>query len=198
MTNCPSCNAPMGKIHATSCPEREYSPVYLNGNTQKLALAEIVNHHLGYVDSKNPKSFADGMEFQDFVVEQFNKWGFYIQLHASRLYQFSRGESVQRVEIKLDKGCTKYGHLSIEVEERKNVSSSWVKSGIYRDGETIFYIQGNESVLYLFLKRDLVLWHTEREHGRYTEPIPTIRRFFLEFPDADELCIHKITPTDGA
>lgn len=193
MSNCVHCNAPVGKMHGTACPLRE-TGVYANGsNNGRVDVAELINNGIGYTDSKNKRSFADGMEFQDFVVEHFNSWGFYIQLHASRLYQFQRGESVQRTEIKLDKGCTKYGHLSIEVGERKNLSSVWVESGIYRD-DAIFYIQGNEDVLYLFLRRDLVKWHQEQEEGRFDEPLPTIRRFFLEIPDADKLCIAKIEP----
>lgn len=187
MNNCNFCNAPAGKIHATLCPQRV---------TKIEDAGESANVEIGYYDSKNKRSFADGMEFQDFVVSEFNKWGFYIQLHASRLYQFNKGESVQRVEIKLDRECVKYDHLSIEVQERKNNMGSWVNSGIYRKDETIFYIQGNTEVLYMFLRRDLVKWHKEKEGGAYDEPLSTIRRFFLEFPDADDLCIVKLCPLD--
>ena len=81
-----------------------------------------------YPNSKNANSFADGMEFQDFVVEQFNAWGLYIQLHSSKRYQFERGESVQRVEIKLDNRCTETGRLSIEVGERTSINGPWVSS----------------------------------------------------------------------
>ena len=187
MASCPHCYAPYGKMHATFCPQR----ITESGNVKENANVEI-----GYYDSKNKRSFADGMEFQDFVGSEFNKWGFYIQLHASRFYQFSKGESVQRVEIKLDDGCVKYNHLSIEVQERKNNMGSWVNSGIYRNDDTVFYVQGNTEVLYMFLRRDLVKWHKEKEGGAYTEPLSTIRRFFLEFPDADELCIVKLCPLD--
>jgi len=176
---CSECNAPAGRIHATNCSQRQIVS----------DVESSLNSQIGYTDSKNKRSFADGMQFQDFVVEKFNEWGFYIQLYASRLYQLQRGESVQRVEIKLDKGCFKYGHLSIETAERKNLSSQWVHSGIYRP-DSVFYVQGNEDVLYMFLRRDLVRWH-EAIGSVFDEPLPTIRRFFIDLPDADELCIAK-------
>lgn len=150
-----------------------------------------------YPDSKNGNSFGDGLEFQDYVVEQFNKWGFYIQLHSSKLYQFTRGESVQRVEIKLDNRCTETRRLSIEVGERTALNRSWVSSGIYRDDNTAFYIQGNRRCIYLFDRKVLIRVHKKMHHGRYEESPrerPTVRKFYLPFGVADEICIAKIEP----
>lgn len=150
-----------------------------------------------YPDSKNGNSFADGLEFQDFVVEQFNKWGFYIQLHSSKLYQLTRGESVQRVEIKLDRRCTETGRLSIEVGERTALDRPWVSSGIYRDDNTAFYIQGNRERLYLFDRKVLIRIHQQMYGGRYEEAPrerPTIRKFYLPFDIADRIYAGKIEP----
>jgi len=150
-----------------------------------------------YPNSKNANSFADGMEFQDFVVEQFNAWGLYIQLHSSKRYQFERGESVQRVEIKLDNRCTETGRLSIEVGERTSINGPWVSSGIYRNDNTCMYIQGNREVIYLFDRKVLVRYHQQREQGRWLESPrenPTVRKFYMPFDIADQACITKIVP----
>lgn len=150
-----------------------------------------------YPDSKNDNSFADGLEFQDFVVEQFNKWGFYIQLHASKRYQFERGESVQRAEIKLDRRCIETGRLSIEVGERTGTARPWVTSGIYREDSTAFYIQGCYEVLYMFDKRVLQRYHRIAMKSRYYESPrenPTVRKFYLPFGVADQNCIIKLVP----
>src|SRR5688500_6780664 len=85
-----------------------------------------------YPNSKNGQSFEDGMEFQDLVVEQFKRRGFYMQLHASRQYQYQRGESVQMVEIKLGNRLLETGRLSIEDGERTAIDKPWVHCGIYR------------------------------------------------------------------
>ena len=132
------------------------------------------------------------MEFQDFVVEQMNGWGFYIQLHSSRLYQFDRGESVQRCEIKLDNWCTKTGRLSIEVQERTSMQSIWVDSGIYRNDNTVFYIQGNWTRFFLFSKKTLIDYHKTMKNGECEEVPPTIRKFYLPLPEAQDLAITDV------
>lgn len=149
---------------------------------------------LMYPDSHNGNSFADGIEFQDFVVEQFNAWGFYIQLYTSKRYQFNKGESVQRAEIKLDNRCTDFQRLSIEVQERTSKSGAWVQSGIYRNDNSVFYIQGNRSVLYLLDKRFLQRWFEHKLKRQYDEKHGTIRTFYMPFETADKYCIAKLTP----
>lgn len=150
-----------------------------------------------YPHSKNGNSFADGMEFQDFVVEQFNKWGLYIQIHSSKKYQYERGESVQRVEIKLDRRCTETGRLSIEVGERTSLNNPWVRSGIYRNDNTCMYIQGNKERLYLFDRKVLARYHKIKLGQKYEESPrenPTVRKFYLPFDVADQIAITRILP----
>ena len=147
-----------------------------------------------YPDSQHANSFYVGMEFQDYVVEEFNRFGFYIQLHASKKYQFERGESVQRVEIKLDNRCTDTGRLSIEVGERTSLNGTWVSSGIYRNDGTWMYIQGNRDIMYLFNLKYLRRYHGKKLAGKYEEGPPTIRKFYIPFPHADVICIAKIEP----
>jgi len=150
-----------------------------------------------YPNSKNRNSFANGLEYQDFVVEKFNLWGLYIQLYTSKRYQLDRGESVQRIEIKLDNRCTETGRLSIEVAERTALDRPWVWSGIYRSDNTCMYIQGNWEVIYLFDRRVLVQYHKQHELGQCQESPrenPTVRKFYLPLHIADQICIAVIVP----
>lgn len=148
-----------------------------------------------YPQSKNPISFQQGLEFQDFVVEQFAKQGFYIQLHSSKKYQFERGESVQRCEIKLDNRCTETGRLSIEIAERTRTELGWTPSGIYRGDNTIFYVQGNQSLLFLFDKKVLRRYHSFKLKQAFEESpreTPTVRKFYMPFADAADYCIFSM------
>lgn len=187
MNRCPLCNAPEGGRHATKCPSQNMGlPIHKNG----VAIAPVgaITHAL-YKDSKNKRSFEQGMEFQDFVVEQMNKWGFYIQIHCSKKYQFDKGESVQRCEIKLDNRCTETGRLSIEVQERTSLNGAWVSSGIYREDNTVFYIQGNWCRFFVFAKKSLVDYHQRVRNGAYEQGPDTIRKFYLPLADAERLSI---------
>lgn len=151
-----------------------------------------------YPDSKNKNSFADGMEFQDFVVEQFNAWGFYIQLHSSKKYQYERGESVQRTEIKLDNRCTETGRLSVEVSERTRNEDGlpWTPSGIYRKDNTVFYIQGNSEILFLFSKKYLQWWKA-KNNPKVEESFGTVQKFYISLADAERIALATIRPKHG-
>jgi hypothetical protein len=177
---CAFCYAPEGKRHATDCPTRK------NGQSGGQITTALYPH------SKNGRSFEQGMEFQDWVVEQFNKRAFYVQLHASKRYQFERGESVQMVEIKLDNRFIDTGRLSIEVGERTAIDRPWVASGIYRNDNTVFYAQGNFDRVYLFDKRVLQRYHRDQCNSQFEESpreSPTVRKFYMPLIVADELCI---------
>ena len=185
---CAYCYAPEGKPHATTCPTRR--------NGQQIGAITLT----AYPHSKNGQSFEQGMEFQDWVVEQLNKRGFYIQLHSSKRYQFDRGESVQMAEIKLDNRFLETGRLSIEIGERTAVGKLWVASGIYRSDNTVFYIQGNWSRIYLFDKRVLQRYHANELGGHYEESPrenPTVRKFYMQLQMADELCIFRVDCGEG-
>lgn len=189
MTQCAYCNAPDGKPHTKGCQ--------MNGNGNGKPQGVITP--VLYPDSKNKRSWEQGMEFQDFVVRQLNRFGLYIQLHASKMYQFEHGESVQMAEIKLDNRCLETGRLSIEVGERTSIRGQWVQSGIYRSDKTIFYIQGNQSRLYLFDRRVLQRWHIEKHNGKFSESPndnPTVRKFYLPLEDADFISIFRVDCTD--
>ncbi len=181
---CAYCNAPEGKPHTKACITQR------NGQQAGTLTATA------YPNSKNGRSFEQGIEFQDWCVEKLNRRGFYVQLHASQRYQFERGESVQMVEIKLDNRCTETGRLSIEVGERTSISKPWVQSGIYRGDNTVFYVQGNWNRLYLFDIKVLRRYHADQLNRQFEESprdVPTVRKFYLPLSVADELSIFCVT-----
>lgn len=143
-----------------------------------------------YPDAKHLNEYERGLVFQDFVVESlFKQYGIIVQIYSSREYQYSRGESVQRVEIKLDARCTETRRLSIEVAEKSRASmSDWTPSGICRDDNTVFYAQGNEECFWLFFKKHLRLIY-EKEHPVVTEKHGTIKTFYIPITRADKIGI---------
>lgn len=133
-----------------------------------------------------------GHEFQDFAAEQLlRQKGIPVTYYTAKQNQYTKGESVQGIEIKLDKGCTKYQRLSIEVEAM-NKQGEWFASGIhYQDGSWL-YCQGNEEVIWAFSKRTLQRY---QQHVKpQIEEWKTVRKFYLTFEQADRLCEFKITP----
>lgn len=138
-----------------------------------------------YPDSPVKDSLERGLSFQDFVCIQLMKRNIVLQNIGSRRFQIEVGENLQGFEIKLDSGCTKFGHLSIEVAEKSSRDRLWwTPSGIMRDDNSILYIQGNYDAFWVFAKNWLRRWMEEK-----SPPIEefngTVRRFFLDLEVAD-------------
>lgn len=147
----------------------------------------LQSHLPRYPDAKHPNEFQRGLEFQDFVVEVLAKQlGIVIQIFSSQRYQFSSGESVQGWEIKLDSRCTETGRLSIEIAEKsRSDMPNWTPSGICRDDNTIFYVQGNRQVFWVFFKKHL-RWVLDTKAPPLQDK-KTVRTFYLPIEKADRL-----------
>lgn len=124
------------------------------------------------------KCLEAGKEFQDFVVSMLIKHkGIAISNFSSLLFQYGIGEGYQGFEIKLDLPSAKTGRLLIETGERTSKSGDWVKSGIYRDDNTDFYIVGNYEFFYMF---DVKVLRRMDDNGDYLCKKETdTGRFFL-------------------
>lgn len=141
--------------------------------------------------SPKENSLRLGKEFEDMVGDVIYQCGLVARSYSSRKYQLTYGENAQGIEIKLDRGCTKYGRLSIEIAERLKASHSrWIPSGIYRADKAWAYIQGNESRLWVFPRNILRLLY---ESGRYEvhEAHGTVRKFYLPIDQADQYAMLK-------
>lgn len=147
-----------------------------------------------YPDSPNKNAYQEGLEFQDFVVVTLAEcFGLVLSVFSSRKYQYDRGETLQGVEIKLDKRCTETGRLSIEIAEKTRADKeTWTPSGVYRKDNTWLYIQGNYERIYIFFKKFLRLLHRSGNMEEHMEP--TIRAFYLPFAQADNYGFRVIPP----
>ncbi|MEZ6033546.1 MAG: hypothetical protein R3C17_10670 [Planctomycetaceae bacterium] len=128
-----------------------------------------------------------GHIFQDHVMIELIKKGICLQCFASRQNQFKIGESIQGIEVKLDSRCTDTHRLSIEIGEKKATSNIWIPSGILRDDNSLFYVQGNYDIYFFFSKRTL------KEYFKNTKPKihyynGTLRKFYIDFDVAKDLC----------
>lgn len=150
-----------------------------------------------YPDAKRPTVYQEGLEFQDFVVEQLQPYGIHPVVFSSRKYQFDRGESIQGIEIKLDRRCTETERLSIEVSEKsKRSNDTYYRSGILREDNTWLYIQGNFELFFVFAKKHLISAYQTGKYPVYEQA--TIRTFFLPFPNAEKIAILIIRPQGDA
>lgn len=153
-------------------------------------------------NSTHENTLEIGHEFQDFVVEKLiNELGISISIFQSKKYQFTKGESLQGVEIKYDarstgdctyKECKATNNVAIEVAEKSNKNNfNWIRSGIYRLDNSWLYIVGNYQNIWVFGKKHLVLMH---QSGKYKEiqTLPTLKTMLLPIEYADKYCLKKI------
>jgi len=129
-----------------------------------LVIKVIINMYEGNNNHKD--SMEVGHMFQDFIIEQFIiKYGIAISIYSSKHYQFKKGESRQGFEVKYDARstgdsthvkCTPTNNVAIELYEKTNAfNKEWVKSGILREDNTMFYIIGNYHKAWWIEKRIL-------------------------------------------
>ena len=98
--------------------------------------------------------------------------------------------------MKLDSLCTQTGRLSIEIAEKTRASNwEYRPSGIYRQDNSIFYVQGNRIVFYVFRKEHLVELHQQRYAGTEIEKRGTIRTFYIPLAVAGREAIHVVKCT---
>ncbi len=135
-------------------------------------------------------NFQKGLEFQDFVINTCFKAGIIICQYSSKKYQYEVGES-NGYEIKLDNRCTDTNRLSIEIAEKTSASNTtWIRSGIFRQDNTLFYIIGNYNVFFLFAKKHLQNYCLESKPLIDTK-FGTIKTFYLDFDCANKLSIKR-------
>ena len=148
------------------------------------------------VDEKeNYKSLLEiGLQFQDYITDKLRREkGIILTHYTSKKYQYNVGENPQGLEIKYDAPASKTGNLLVEIGERTSSSGNWVKSGIYRGDNSIFYLIGNYDDAYLFDIRTLRNIHKKKEYLRVQRTETGI--FFLlekERVEKENLALMKI------
>lgn len=147
-----------------------------------------------YPSAPRTSTFADGIEFQDFVCVLMAERHIILQNLASKKYQYEVGENLQGFEIKLDTRCTETGRLSIEIAEKSNAANdAWVPSGIYRGDNSFVYVQGNYDKVWIFGKNQLQRYHKQKKPTEH-ESYGTVRKFYIPIAEADVLAIRVLVP----
>ena len=124
----------------------------------------------------------EGLEYQDYVATILGKKGIVISVYSSYKYQ-QQAESLQQVEIKLDKTYKRSGNLFIEVEEGERKRKVLDESKIY--------IVGDYDTIYIFATRHLKQYLAERKPSILTAN-KTVKGFLLNPKDIEKLHIDKI------
>jgi hypothetical protein len=145
-----------------------------------------------YPDASRKDSFKAGIIFQDFVIDLFiRELGIPISIYSSKDYQIGVGENRQGFEIKYDSRILETGNVSIEVAEKskRDESAPYVRSGILRRDNTIFYVQGNLDIVFLFSKRELVRRYYCDFKDKVREFNGTIKKFHIPLNLAKSIAI---------
>ena len=158
-------------------------------------ISSIINGQSGEMKYKKyyNKKLKDGNRYQDFIMEFFYLKGLPILQYSSKDYQYRKGESLSRVEIKYDMRIQDTGNLYIEFSEKSNPrNDNYVKSGILRNDNSWFWIQGNYKYIFLFSKKKLIKIYKSRKRykNRFRQvKIKTSKGILIKLEDAKELSI---------
>lgn len=134
-----------------------------------------------------------GQEYQDYIAAHLTKhYGIAITTFSSKKYQYSHGETLQGFEIKHDMKLNKTGNVYIETDEKSNPKNPYfIRSGIYRLDNSIFYSIGDYVENFVFAKKHLISLHERGKHRAVTTA--TSKGFLLSRSDADKYCAFKMT-----
>jgi len=139
------------------------------------------------------EKLKEGLHYQDFVVEQLYNIGLPIISYASKEYQNLIGENKAGIEIKRDGKFKETGNIYIEIAEKSNPQNlNFISSGIYRNDNTWLYLIGDETKIYIFSKKHLVIYRTKRLFREVETP--TSKGFLIPVDKAEKLAIKIIIP----
>jgi hypothetical protein len=135
-----------------------------------------------------------GESYQDKVARRIKQeFDYDIHFYASRRDQYEIGESAEGIEIKYDSWISRSGRMSIEIAEKTRADlPEFTPSGIFRQDNTRYYLQGDDNHVWCFVKTAL------QEHYRTSKPEtidnnpPTIRKFYISVAQADSLAWKKV------
>ncbi len=129
-----------------------------------------------------------GGQFQDFVAIQFAKIGIPITNFSSKKYQMAHGENLQGYEIKNDEMFRSTGNIYIETWERnegmRDNGAEYLKSGIFRNDNTKFYVIGDIGGVWLMQKK--VLQAMSKKYHPIENRMKTSKGFLLPVNDAEK------------
>ena len=142
-------------------------------------------------DDYYKRMINNGQKYQDFITDQFLKIGIPILFYSSKKYQYEQGESANGFEIKFDDKFKQTGNIYIELFEKRNPDNiEYIKSGINRDDNTIFYVIGDYDTIFLFSKT--MLKNIEKDYKIIENNTKTSKGYLLPNRDAIKYAIKII------
>lgn len=147
-----------------------------------------------YPDSKDKHSFCSGKRYEKHIKGILIKEvKISLDIFESPQDQIHKGESEQGFEIKLDRRISDTKNLSIEIAEKSRADNwNYIPSGIFREDNTWFYVQGNYDIVLIFSKKRL----QQLSHDYPVDTFPTIQRFLIPLETAKQEAIKIIPLTD--
>lgn len=144
------------------------------------------------------KKLQQGLEYQDFVFDQFRHMDgmpIFLGAYSSQKYQYEKGESPSGIEIKYDSQIKKYQSIFIEIAEKSDASlPNYTPSGVMRDDNTWLYLVGDYEQAFIFPKRKLqVVCNPDNPYIDFKE-IATARgySFPLDYIERESLCAKHV------
>lgn len=161
-------------------------------------------------DSYKGTTIQTGDWFEDFARDQMEiHWGISPKSYKSKEFQLSEGEG-RYCEYKHDPH-TDYGHLSIEIQERRQASGLWVVAGPLRCKQP-YYVQGDKNEIWVLPTHMLIRWLLSKgvwvswkdepwahvsdviyDQIKPHEKFGTLRTIYLEYDEAENIGGIKIT-----
>jgi hypothetical protein len=96
----------------------------------------------------------EGMEFEEYITDVFyTKFNIILHRYITKADQL-KGENEEGCEIKNDRYFRTSGNLFIEIQELTK-NNDWINSGILRNDNSVLYIIGDRTGVYIFEKKEL-------------------------------------------
>ncbi len=103
------------------------------------------------------EKLEQGLQYQDFVVNELFKIGIPLISYSSKKYQYEIGENKAGFEIKYDSLISKTGNLYIETHEKSCIEiECFSESGILRNDNSWLYVIGDYNNIFILSKYQLI------------------------------------------
>ena len=154
---------------------------------------------MNYKEDVYKPQMEESDEFEDYALDiLMKKLGIMVRSYKSRKYQMEVGENTGGFEIKLDKESSNTGNLYIETDEKSDPGNDkYVKSGIYRNDNTIIYLIGNYECFWMFDKNILrrLVENKKTNCAHIENTTKTSWGYLLPTDIADKYCTWKHDPS---
>ncbi len=104
------------------------------------------------------------------------------------------GETEEGVEVKMDNLRKQTGNFYIEVAERRNPSTLYCSSGIFRTDNTAFWLIGDYTSVYILKKETLVDEYNSGKHPTIENVYETSLGFLIKESRMEEIAPVKVYP----